>query len=190
MKYLISCDIINLAKIKVNVYCHDFTVFCRVAFYSCKSLNKITLPKSLTSVGDKAFGACDVLRKGKYNSTKEQFAAITVGEGNEALTGATFEYGYSAVNIYPVVVAVAHDTKSHRFRLTWTPADCAEYYGIAVYSSGKWKAQVKNIPASATTFTSPKLKAGQTYKLAVVAKVNGKWDTSNISQRVVTVTVK
>ena len=67
---------------------------------------------------------------------------------------------------------------------------CAEKYGVVVYLAGKWKVFTQDIPANTTSFTSPKLKAGQTYKMAVCAKINGVWDTNKIESRAFEVTVK
>ena len=92
--------------------------------------------------------------------------------------------------VYPVVTGVTYNSQYHQFRVSWSPVPGAQNYGIAVYLAGKWKVQTQTIPAGTTSFTSPKLKAGQTYKLVVAAKVNGKWDTNKLDRRAVTVTVK
>lgn len=47
--------------------------------------------------------------------------------------------------------------------------------------------QIYSTPSDTALFTLPKLKAGQTYKLVVAAKVNGKWDTNKLDRRAVTV---
>ena len=94
------------------------------------------------------------------------------------------------VNTYPVLTSIEYSKTYHQFRLNWTPVDGATKYGVAVYLAGKWKVVDQDIPADTTTFTSPKLKAGQTYKVVICAKVNGSWDTSKINSRAFTVTVK
>ena len=161
------------------------------AFYTCKSLTKVTLPKSVTTIGDKAFGACTSLKNVVYNGTKAQLAAISVGTDNKALTGAAITYNNnSSSSAYPVVTNILYNTQYHQFQLTWSPVQGAQNYGIAVYLAGRWKVQTQNISASNTTFVSPKLTPGKSYKVVVAAKVNGKWDTSNLSKRAVTVTIK
>ena len=162
-----------------------------VAFYTCKSLTKASLPKSLTSIDDKAFGECGALSKVVYNGTKAQLSAVTIGEGNEALTSASVKYASdSSASNYPIITAVDYNTQYHQFKLTWTPVEGAENYGIAVYLANKWKVQTQNISGKTTTFISPKLTPGKSYKVAVAAKVNGKWDSDNIVKRAVTVTIK
>lgn len=94
------------------------------------------------------------------------------------------------VNTYPVLTSIEYSATYHQFRLNWTPVDGATKYGVAVYLAGKWKVVNQDIPADTTTFTSPKLKAGQTYKMVICAKVNGSWDISKINSRAFNVTVK
>jgi len=91
---------------------------------------------------------------------------------------------------YPVLSSVEHNEKTHQFRLQWSEVKGAQQYGIAVYLSGKWKVVKQDIPAGTTSFTSPKLTAGQTYRMVICAKVNGNWDTSNINARSFSVTVQ
>jgi hypothetical protein len=78
--------------------------------------------------------------------------------------------------------------QNNKFVLNWTEVKGAEKYGIAVYISGKWKVQAYT-DANVTTFTSPKLKTGSSYKILVCAKVNGKWDLRDINKRFVTSTI-
>ena len=95
----------------------------------------------------------------------------------------------AANTAYPEVT-VEYNEQYHQFRLNWTKVPNAQNYGVAVYLAGKWKIQKQDIPATTTLFTSPKLRAGQTYKMVVYAKVDGKWHISNVSKRAFTVTVK
>ena len=90
---------------------------------------------------------------------------------------------------YPTIISVDYDQKFHQFRLNWTKIKGAQNYGIAVYMAGRWKIINQNIPADTTSFTSPKLKAGQIYKVVICAKVNGKWDTAELSKRAFNVAV-
>lgn len=91
---------------------------------------------------------------------------------------------------YPKITSVDYNEKYHQFRLTWSPVEGAQNYGIAVYLAGRWKVQNSSIPASTTSFTSPKLTPGKSYKLAVAAKVNGEWTVAEAVKHAVTVTVK
>lgn len=90
---------------------------------------------------------------------------------------------------YPEIVGIVKNKQYHQFRIEWEPVKGAQKYGIAVFLANKWKVINQDIPASVTTFTSPKLKEGSTYRLVICAKVNGSWDTSKIEKRAVSITV-
>ena len=91
---------------------------------------------------------------------------------------------------YPTVTSVDCNEQYHQFRISWTSVPNAQNYGVAVYLAGKWKVQKQDIAPSVTSFTSPKLTPGKTYKLVVAAKVGGVWDLSSLNSRIVTVTIK
>ncbi len=88
---------------------------------------------------------------------------------------------------YPKVSDIEYSKSTHQFKLNWTAVDGASRYGIAVKTAGKWEIVSTT---DKTTFTSPKMTAGSTYELLICAKVDGKWDTSSMNSRVITVTVK
>lgn len=169
------------------------TVISDFAFDSCEDLTEITIPASVTRIGGWAFENTTKLKTINYLGTKEQWDAIEIGGDNEYLSADGINYTGSTsaeTHSYPKASSIEYDGKYHRFRLSWTPVPDAERYGIAVYVAGKWKIQTQNIPASVTSYTSPKLKAGQTYKILVAAKVNGKWDLTSSASRAVNVTVR
>ena len=66
-------------------------------FSNCGSLNTITIPDSVTSIGSGAFSDCDNLATVYYKGTPEQWAAISIGEDNEALTGAEIITGFDEI---------------------------------------------------------------------------------------------
>ena len=77
----------------------------------------------------------------------------------------------------------------HQVRFSWDKVEGADRYGIAVYLAGKWRVQAQNI--TGTVYTSPKnLTPGKTYKVAIAARVNGRWDTANAIKHSGTVTIR
>ncbi|MBO4865842.1 MAG: BspA family leucine-rich repeat surface protein [Ruminococcus sp.] len=89
---------------------------------------------------------------------------------------------------YPTNINFEYSEKYRQVRFTWDKVEGADKYGIAVYLAGKWKVQAQNI--TDTVYTSPKnLTTGITYKVAIAARVNGKWDTANAINNAVTCTI-
>lgn len=64
-------------------------------FYYCTNLANIAISKSVTDIGDRAFDQCSSLTDVYYTGTEEEWASITIGSGNEALTNATIHYNYT-----------------------------------------------------------------------------------------------
>ena len=89
----------------------------------------------------------------------------------------------------PKITKVDYSESTHQFKLTWSAVKGAQKYGIATYQNGKWKVQTQ-LSSGVTSFTSPKMKAGQKYTLVVCAKIDGEWDTRSLKSRSVTVTIK
>ncbi len=59
------------------------------AFQSCMSLAEITLPSTLTNVYRSSFYGCDALAKVNFNGSSEQWAQVTISDGNTALSDAS-----------------------------------------------------------------------------------------------------
>ena len=86
-------------------------------------------------------------------------------------------------------VNMEYNSQYKQMRFTWDAVNGADSYGVAVYLAGKWRVQEENI--TDTVYTSPKnLTPGKTYKVAIAARVNGKWDTANAIKNAVNFTVK
>lgn len=90
---------------------------------------------------------------------------------------------------YPTNITVSYSKDYHQVKFTWDKVQGADRYGIAVYLAGKWRIQTQNI--TNTIYTSPKnLAPGKSYRVAVAARVNEKWDSANAIKNAVTVTIK
>ncbi|SEK57250.1 BspA family leucine-rich repeat surface protein [Ruminococcus albus] len=170
-----------------NVYVGNFS-FSRMTsmFDSCSELNTIILGEKYAIIPavaklPKGDGWVNTKSPSTIISGDEKFASI-VNEGKNT-------YKQYAAITYPTNIKVAYSEKYHQVRFTWDKVDGADRYGIAVYLAGKWRIQTQNI--TDTTYTSPKnLTPGKTYKVAIAARVNGKWDTKNAIKNAVTVTIK
>ncbi len=62
------------------------------AFYNHTSLTSITIPNSVTSIGESAFGFCDNLTDVWYGGSESDKASISIGSNNTELTNATWYY--------------------------------------------------------------------------------------------------
>ena len=60
-------------------------------FADCNKLREVTIPTSMTSIGTEAFSGCKRLKTVNYYGTTQQWDAIEVAEGNEALLNAELE---------------------------------------------------------------------------------------------------
>ena len=87
--------------------------------------------------------------------------------------------------LYP---AVKTQVKEHKIGFRWTSVPGAEKYGIGVYQANKWVVK-KQVDGSITTWTSPQVANG-TYRLVVLAKVNGQWVNADVFKKSFYVTVK
>lgn len=83
-----SCTSLPSIVIPENVTTIEESVFS-----NCNSLADVTLPDGITTIGDKAFAWCGSLTDVNYPGTQEQWAAITIGADNEALTSAQLHFG-------------------------------------------------------------------------------------------------
>ena len=63
-----------------------------MAFDDCSSLTSITIPKSVTEIGEGAFYGCNSLEKVYYGGTKEDWNTIEIESNNFDLTEATRYY--------------------------------------------------------------------------------------------------
>ena len=177
------------------------------AFYDCFNLESIVIPDSVESIGNGAFSRCTKLKSITIPASVTQIGSEVFFELNLVINcykdSAAEKYAKANNLNYklideklpvcppPYLLRAECSEEYHQIRFKWDPIGGAEKYGIAVYLSGKWRVWTCSIPATTTTFTTPKnLTPGRTYKVAMAAKVNGKWNTTDPIKNAVTVTVK
>ena len=157
----------------------------------CNDINTISLGDKYTNIPREA---CLPNGDGWVNANAP--TSVISGDGKYAIIENEGKNTYKRLPIeeeitptYPTNIKVEYSEKYHQVRFTWDKVEGADRYGIAVYLAGKWRVQNQNI--TGTVYTSPKnLTPGKTYKVAIAARVNGKWDTANAIKNAVTVTVK
>lgn len=62
------------------------------AFSGCAKLQSVYIPKSCTAINGNAFASCTSLSEVTYGGTADGWRAITIGSGNDKLTGAHITY--------------------------------------------------------------------------------------------------
>jgi surface protein len=154
-------------------------------FSDCKKLNTLTLGENFKSIEEEA-----ALTNGAGWVNANSPAIVISGNGEFAEIENNGKNTYKRIFLtYPDNIKIEYSKKYHQIRFTWDEVEDADRYGIAVYLAGKWRVQTQNI--TGTVYTSPKnLTPGKTYKVAIAARVNGKWDTANAIKNAVTVTIK
>ena len=168
---------------KSDLYCSS------CMFSSCNKLESLTLGENFKNVLKKAQLPnskvwVNMKAPTRIVSGDEKFAVIKNNGKNTYIT-------YTPT--YPTNIKVEYsqeyNLKSHQVRFSWKEVEGADRYAIAVYLAGKWKVQDKGI--TDTSYTTPKsMTPDTTYKVAIAARVDGKWDTVNAIKNAVTVTIK
>lgn len=69
------------------------------SFMGCTNLKSIVIPKSVTSIGSNAFNNCDNLQTIYYTGTPEEWNAVEIASGNNAITYADIIYNYVPTSI-------------------------------------------------------------------------------------------
>ena len=112
-------------------------------FYFCTSLKSVYIPASVTEIGSKAFYYCNALSTVYYSGTEEQWNAITINSGNDALLKANIVFGHEH-NFSKTVISEATCTQSGLDELICK--DCG-FKKTEVQAQGSHKYEVTKIVA-------------------------------------------
>ena len=75
----------------------------------------------------------------------------------------------------------SYEVGDHAVKLSWDTVSKAQKYGIAVVVNGKWTLYEEGY---GTSYVMEDLYEGKQYKIAIVAKINGVWNTADFSKAV------
>ncbi|MCR5021931.1 leucine-rich repeat domain-containing protein [Ruminococcus sp.] len=188
-----NCDSLTDVKLSANINSIN-----KSNFYKCTSLKELEVPASLKTIGGNTFTSnyrsADENKESSftlkcYNGSAAEKHALENAVNFKVIDADDkTEYPELTEAKFAKVARIKH-TDYFQFRINWTKVEGAQQYGVAVNLAGKWKVQAYT-DAKTTTFTSPKLKAGSKYDVVICAKVNGKWDTSDLANRAFTIAVK
>ena len=183
------------------------------AFSGCTKLTNVFIPEGVTAIGYSAFCGCTGLKYIWIPASVESIGdyAFSTEYKGEPLKNVTIfcypnvsscalEYAKAKglkykvidkITTYPTGIKYTYNEQYHQVKFTWEPIANVQQYGVAIYLAGKWRVQTQNIPASATSYITPKnsVFSGSTYYVAIAAKVNGTWDTANAIKNAVTVKI-
>ena len=154
-------------------------------FADCNKLRFLALGENFKAIPEEA---ALVNKEGWV--TENDPEKVVSGDGEYAVIENSGINTYKPILITsPTNIKAEYSKEFHQVRFTWDKVEGANRYGLAVYLDGKWRVQAQNI--TDTVYTSPKnLTPGKTYKVAIAARVNGKWDTANAIKNAVNFTVK
>ena len=184
---LTTLDLSSFDTRKITEKYSDYSSKCM--FSSCNKLESLTLGENFKNVLKKA-----QLPNSKVWVNMKAPTRIVSGDDKFAVIKNNGKNTYITYTpTYPTNIKVEYsreyNLKSHQVRFSWKEVEGADRYAIAVYLAGKWKVQDKGI--TDTSYTTPKsMTPDTTYKVAIAARVDGKWDTVNAIKNAVTVTVK
>ena len=102
---VISVDISNARGVAMAAFenCRGLTsvvlpekikVVDNCVFQNCTGLTSVTISDSVTNINWAAFQGCTALTDVYFTGSEQEWAAITIDGGNEALTNATLHYNY------------------------------------------------------------------------------------------------
>ena len=142
------------------------TAIAADTFRDCAALNTVTIPASVSVIGENAFLNCTGLTVVNWLGTAEEFANVSIGAGNEALSEARIVLNQS------VSVVAAPNAATGKPEISWDAVAGVTKYDVyrATSIDGKY---TKAKTVSTTNYTDTSAKVGDTYYYKIKA-VQGK----------------
>ncbi|MBE6869705.1 MAG: leucine-rich repeat domain-containing protein [Ruminococcus albus] len=167
-----------------------------MAFSYCNRLSELKLSGDLTKIEDYAFSDINGSANITFYGSRDKWENVTKPSDMKFLNNSNFTFDTSYTpdpepqgDDYPKNVRAITNSQYHQIQFIWDKVQGADKYGIAVYLAGKWRVQTSNITNN--SYVTPKnLTPGMTYRVAVAARVNGKWNTTDPIKNAITVTVR
>ncbi|MCH5211670.1 MAG: leucine-rich repeat domain-containing protein [Oscillospiraceae bacterium] len=139
-------------------------------FSGCSSLTSVTIPDSVTYIGEYAFSGCSSVTDVYYSGTEEQWKAISIGTYNSALTDANIHYNSIAAPI-PITQATVIKTETDTawsFDVSVEQAYENSYVYAAIYNSNGSLTVINKVPLNMTGNTSIDITKSENDSLAKV----------------------
>ena len=138
------------------------------AFSRCAKLESITIPDSVSKIGNKAFGYYYDNGYTKISNLKIYCYSGTAGEQYAKDNGFDFEW-LDKPTLAKVSGVKLSGRAADALRINWSKNASADGYIVEMYQSGKWARVAKITNNSTTTFKKSGLKAGAVYKFRIRA---------------------
>ena len=138
------------------------------AFSRCAKLESITIPDSVSKIGNKAFGYYYDNGYTKLSNLKIYCYSGTAGEQYAKDNGFDYEW-LDKPTLAKVSGVKLSGRAADALRINWSKNAKADGYIVEMYQGGKWARVAKITNNSTTTFKKSGLKAGAVYKFRIRA---------------------
>ena len=138
------------------------------AFSRCAKLESITIPDSVSKIGNKAFGYYYDNGYTKLSNLKIYCYSGTAGEQYAKDNGFVYEW-LDKPTLAKVSGVKLSGRAADALRINWSKNAKADGYIVEMYQGGKWARVAKITNNSTTTFKKSGLKAGAVYKFRIRA---------------------
>ena len=138
------------------------------AFSRCAKLESITIPDSVSKIGNKAFGYYYDNGYTKLSNLKIYCYSGTAGEQYAKDNGFVYEW-LDKPTLAKVSGVKLSGRAADALRINWSKNAKADGYIVEMYQGGKWARVAKITNNSTATFKKSGLKAGAVYKFRIRA---------------------